>query len=617
MANFYIEKLVVSGAGKETSIIEFKEGLNFIIGPSNTGKTTVINCIDYLLGFTEKQGKPFDFDKTSGYDHFSLTVQTKDGTVVFERKLDEKQVKISGTNPNFEHKDYSLTHSAKWALNSVWLRLMGIGDEHKILGTLTGKLHQLTVRAMIHMFLVKQEEIARTSSVLLNPKTYFNDTASKAILLFLMSGRDAEKKDTPEEKKIRKAKRLAVVEYIQDSVKRLVQREGELLKIQDESAIDLNDAINVVKNEIDALQAEMNFALSKSRNLMDEIYKRNSKLAECETISQRFSALRSQYHSDVERLTFIIEGRTNQEGLPINTQCPFCDGKITNDTDISYVEAAGAELSHIRVHLVELQKAENDVATEYTVVQNDVTRLEAEKREVDALISGNLVPRINALHGRLNNYRQAVELSKELTIIQQEEIRLSNEATAMETAKDAPDEKHDIIQYFDEEQLFAFNERLRVVLESCKYEGFASARLSLRDTFDLEVGGKAKSMIAGGGYSGFLNTIVALSLVEFLEEKGSYSPGFLIADSPLSQLSEPENHSQLHNKKAGFFNYLLSKSKTSESEAFQTQIIIAEHPEKLPFSLADYPHANVIEFTSIEGEGRYGFLEDVRNDDNA
>ena len=616
MANFYIEKLVVSGTGKKTSTIEFKDGLNFVIGPSNTGKTTVVSCIDYLFGFTERQGKPFNFDKTSGYDHFALTVRTENGTVLFERKLDDKQVTISGTDPHFPHKDYSLLPSAKWALNSVWLRLMGIGDEQKILGTATGKLHQLTIRAMIHMFLLKQEEITRPSSVLLNPKSFFNDTASKAILLFLMSGRDAEKKETPEDKKIRKAKRLAIVEYIQDSVKRLVERESELLKMQDESALDLNGAINVVKSEIDALQAEINTAVSKSRNLMDEIYKRNSKLVECETITQRFSALRSQYHSDIERLTFIVEGRTNQEGLPINTQCPFCDGEIATDADIPYAEAAAAELSHIRIHLVELQKAENDVAAEHAAVQDDVMRLEAEKREVDALISGDLVPRINTLHGRLNNYRHAIELSKELEIVKGEEVRLSNEATVMEKAKDAPNEKHDIIQYFDDEQLFSLNERLRIVLEACKYEGAASARLNLRDTFDLEVGGKAKSMVAGGGYCGFLNTIVALALVEFLEEQGAYSPGFLIADSPLSQLSEPENPAQLHNKKSGFFNYLLSKPNTDESEGLQAQIIIAEHPEKLPFTLNDYPHANVIEFTGIEGEGRYGFLEDVRNSEN-
>jgi chromosome segregation ATPase len=41
MAKFYIEKLVVTGNGKKPSTVEFSSGLNFIVGPSNTGKSLV------------------------------------------------------------------------------------------------------------------------------------------------------------------------------------------------------------------------------------------------------------------------------------------------------------------------------------------------------------------------------------------------------------------------------------------------------------------------------------------------------------------------------------------------------------------------------------------------
>jgi len=250
---------------------------------------------------------------------------------------------------------------------------------------------------------------------------------------------------------------------------------------------------------------------------------------------------------------------------------------------------------------------------QHATIRDIVTRLESEKKEVDIFIAKDLTPRINTLNAKLSDYRQAIELSKELTLIQEEEKRLSNEATAMESSKDTPNEKHDIIQYFDDESLLAFNEKLRTVLEACQYEGHASARLNLRETFDLEVGGKTKSMIAGGGYCGFLNTILALSLIEFLEEKGHYSPGLLIADSPLSQLSEPENESEVNSKKVGFINYLLSSQAHNDNDGFQAQIIIADHPEKLPFSLTDQTNANIIEFTHIKGEGRYGFFEDIYN----
>ena len=52
MNRFYIEKLMVSGGGHHASIIDFKPGLNFILGPSNTGKSLVMDCLDYMFGFT-------------------------------------------------------------------------------------------------------------------------------------------------------------------------------------------------------------------------------------------------------------------------------------------------------------------------------------------------------------------------------------------------------------------------------------------------------------------------------------------------------------------------------------------------------------------------------------
>ena len=55
MNRLYIEKLVVSGGGHRTTVINFKPGLNFILGPSNTGKSLVMDCLDYMFGFSPKK----------------------------------------------------------------------------------------------------------------------------------------------------------------------------------------------------------------------------------------------------------------------------------------------------------------------------------------------------------------------------------------------------------------------------------------------------------------------------------------------------------------------------------------------------------------------------------
>ena len=48
MLPFVIERLIISGLGKTDSVIEFSDGLTFVVGPSNTGKSHVMDGIDYL-----------------------------------------------------------------------------------------------------------------------------------------------------------------------------------------------------------------------------------------------------------------------------------------------------------------------------------------------------------------------------------------------------------------------------------------------------------------------------------------------------------------------------------------------------------------------------------------
>ena len=47
---FYLEKLVLTGEDVEPAIVEFEKGLNVIYGPSDTGKTYIFQCIQFLLG---------------------------------------------------------------------------------------------------------------------------------------------------------------------------------------------------------------------------------------------------------------------------------------------------------------------------------------------------------------------------------------------------------------------------------------------------------------------------------------------------------------------------------------------------------------------------------------
>ena len=127
------------------------------------------------------------------------------------------------------------------------------------------------------------------------------------------------------------------------------------------------------------------------------------------------------------------------------------------------------------------------------------------------------------------------------------------------------------------------------------------------DTCDLELGGQPKSQTNGGGYCGILNTIMALSMMEYLSIYGTYPPGLLYADSSLSQLSESERKARGETIKTKFIQYVAQHKR-------DVQTLIIEHKEKVPFETILQSGANVIEFTGDDRiNGQYGLLPDVRS----
>lgn len=333
MLPFVIERLIISGLGKTDSVIEFSDGLTFVVGPSNTGKSHVMDGIDYLFGFSESATNPFRFEKDWGYDKFTLVVKTPHGNVILTRKLDEKKIKVTGTDERINHGEYSVSANGANSISSVWLKLIGIDEHVQILSSKEGKKQGLTWRGMMHLFFVNQTQIARSSSALLNPKSPTQQTASLASLLYLITGKDASEVDTPENRKLKKARREAIIAYIDESIKHLGEKIVAMEEEQAAASIpNLDEATASVQAEIDSVQREIDTAITESRSLMEKIYAGNSKISEYDTIRSRFESLQSQYTSDMERLAFIADAEAAGTDVPTPHQCPFCNAEIAIDT---------------------------------------------------------------------------------------------------------------------------------------------------------------------------------------------------------------------------------------------------------------------------------------------
>ena len=591
MTKFYIEKLIVTGTGKEPSILDFKPGLNIVSGPSDTGKSYVLECIDYLFGSDNTR-----LDRNTGYDWVKLIIATNTGRITLERQVDANKIKVSSTSRNIDSGTYAISGKNN-NISDLWLQLIGITKDHHIIKNSRFERQRLTWRTFSHMLLIKETNVFQEASIIM-PKQNTASTAALSALYFLITGKDFAEAEIKEDKKVKEARKHAVAAYINNRLADFSVRKAELVIKPHQDAITLQERVEAVLDDIVKIENAIAESIKHNKQLLKEIFDTNAQLSECNTLYNRYQSLRSQYAADINRLTFIVDGDLSREELVATSKCPFCEGDISIQDEGGYAEASRAELHKIKLQLSDLFEAESDLANERTEIEKNLAILSAKKSAVEDLLNGELKPKVEILKKNLSEYRQAIEIQNEAAVIHEYEMTMKNELYEMLKVEDSEAE-FKIRSHFNQDIIDSLDAYLNKILKQCKYEGFSSAYFS-PNNFDVFVNGKSKDSF-GKGYRAFLNTVLAVALMEYLAEQSKYSPGLLIVDSPILSLKERGDEKASDTMKAALFQYLLDNQNAG-------QIIIIEN--SIP--KLDYSKANVISFTKDVAQGRYGFLYDVR-----
>ena len=147
MAGFYIKKVIAKSAAKGDACVTFGKGLTIIQGRSDSGKTCVANCIDFIFGGSVD--KPFK--ETAGYNGVTMIVASNDsdGEVVFHRTVGKNQVEVSSNITGIESGTYDVNYhkgAKNPPLNEVWLKLIGIQNEVMVVTNARFETKRLTWR---------------------------------------------------------------------------------------------------------------------------------------------------------------------------------------------------------------------------------------------------------------------------------------------------------------------------------------------------------------------------------------------------------------------------------------------------------------------------------------
>lgn len=77
MSRFFIKQISVTGEKVLFSEVSFNDGVNIIYGPSNAGKSYIINCINFMFA-----GDPPFTKSSTGYDTVTMTMESDDGYAI-------------------------------------------------------------------------------------------------------------------------------------------------------------------------------------------------------------------------------------------------------------------------------------------------------------------------------------------------------------------------------------------------------------------------------------------------------------------------------------------------------------------------------------------------------
>ena len=465
MQTFMIKKLRVSGAGKIDGIVGFTDGLNIIQGRSNTGKTWILRCINYLFGNEKRPYTP-----ATGYtDIEGIFVTERYGEITLSRKLDEDVVRVESANEEVENGDYATDYRKVSAhyLNDLWLRILGLDETIEVPKSAHYARERMSWRNVAGVFYVDEDEISKSSSIVIKDNRY-EETPLLASLFFMLTG--DYKKGVPEilNPKQASARRQGILEYIEERTNELKQqRVSYIMQLEELSGRDIEKEMQELTEHIQGAQQEVNELVEENKAIAQQLSEFQQKDANCRILLSRYESLMSQYKADLQRLDFISKGEQAVQGLPSNDVCPFCGGEVHPEKDDSYMEAIHAEIKRIASELTVIAATVKSVQEEQAGIQISIEELYVRR----AAVNQALEEKQHAIHDYkegLQRYRDYTTLQNGINFVNQQLEVLGKKRVAEQNPEKNPPLYH-AKKEFSEEVGTEFTSLLNKILKECNY----------------------------------------------------------------------------------------------------------------------------------------------------
>ncbi len=608
MAGFYIKKVIAKSAEKGDACVTFGKGLNIIQGRSDSGKTCVANCIDFVFGGSVER----PFTETANYDGVTVIVAPNDyeGELTLSRTVGRNQVDVSSTVSGIDSGVYDVNYrkgAKNPPLNDVWLKLIGIQQETMIVKNVRFEKKRLTWRNLLRVFYLDEGRVDDIDSIVEPKHRYMENTLFLSALLYLIKGRTFTETDAQEKKEIKKARRKAVTDYVNEKMQIAASRKEQLemdLRIFD--GADVEAQMTLATTALLETQKKIERALAESQKLLASILDAEERAAECDVLINRYHRLRDQYKADIQRLSLIVEGEEAYKDVPESTVCPYCESPLTPRKRMSYIASSKVEIERMMAQLTGLSETEKDVKDKRDEIQKELDELKQQRDALELKIKAELRPLETEQINTVNAYKTYLRITSEIALIETYADDFSHDLTALEneSSDDTKIEYHPK-DYFGDDFATTMSEYADSILKECNYSGLLKAHFNF-STFDIEVNGEDKGTSHGKGYRAYLNTVMIMMLRKYLAKNAKFDPHLFIIDTPLHGFDEGVDEAMPDSMRSGLYRYFINHQD-------EGQLIIIENLDHIPH--LDYEKHGAVVITFGKGlipNTRYGFLNDVK-----
>lgn len=614
-----LRHLAFSGPNHTAAEIEFGEGLNVIYGASETGKSFILESLDFMLGGGEELR---DIPERVGYDRiwlgfvspenqpFTLMRATAGGKYSLYKGLhravppDQEPVLLNAKhNPQRDNN-----------VSMFLLGMLGLAGK-RIQKNARGETNSLSLRNLVHLCLIPEGVIQKRGSPI-ETGDYLTRTPEMSVFKLLVTGVDDSAIQAVDNDATRVSSRAAKAEVIdelisgyRDKLTSVVGEEDDVHEIEDQLA-KLDDTLKIESTNLQQLEVEFGDISGRRRAARTALDDAETRRGEIEELLARFDLLARHYTSDLRRLEGLREAGTLLGALAPG-RCPLCGALPEHqhpddddcDGDIETVVAA-TDAETTKIELLSRELAETVEQLNGEIVQIDQS-VPGWQRQMDATAAeltritptllgqraaySQIADKKTSVSNALSLFQAIADLERRKTELDDEPAKSQRETVAASSG-------------LSESVLDEFSESMRLLLEAWKFPETERVHFD-RSTRDFVISGKPRGS-RGKGMRAITHSAFNVALLEFTRDHDLPHPGFVVLDTPLLAYREPEHdeddlsHTDIRDH---FYDYL--------SKHDDRQVIILENATP-PKAVID--RSQTLFFTKNDQLDRYGFFPRVR-----